>query len=76
MHVVVKGTKSIDEYMLLRQDIEHRATQYANQHMGVGQWTEGDPVKAWKDDKDDICIEYTSGKIYHYRSTPDGIRYW
>lgn len=75
MHVVVKGAESIDKYIHLQQEIEHKATQYSNQHMSVGQWTEGDPVKAWKD-KDDICIEYTSGKIYHYRSTPDGIRYW
>lgn len=76
MHVVVKGAEGIDEYILLKQKIKHQATQYANQHMSAGQWTEGDPVKTWMDNDANICIEYTSGKIYHYKSTPDGIRYW
>lgn len=75
MDVIVKHTESIKEYLLLKQKIQDMASRYANQHMNVGQWVDGEPVKAWKD-KDAICIEYASGKIFHYKLTSDGIRYW
>ena len=32
----------------------------------VENWTEGEPVKVWFDMNDDLCIEYESGKWWHY----------
>ena len=29
-------------------------------------WKDGEPLKAWMDSTQHICIEYESGKFWHY----------
>lgn len=66
-HTVIKGTKTIDEYKKKQMFMEQKATEFYNKHKeAVESWTEGEPVKVWFDMNDDLCIEYESGKWWHY----------
>ena len=48
---------------------------YAAHQSAVESWTEGEPVKVWKED-DAICIEYTSGHWWHYKETASGLEWY
>lgn len=40
-------------------------------------WREGKPVKVWKDESGNLCIEYESGRWWHYRRAENGeIEWW
>ena len=66
-HTVIKGTKTIDEYKKKQMFMEQKATEFYNKHKeAVEDWEEGEPVKVWFDMNDDLCIEYESGKWWHY----------
>lgn len=66
-HTVIKGTKTIDEYKKKQMFMEQKATEFYNKHKeAVEDWKEGEPVKVWFDMNDDLCIEYESGKWWHY----------
>ena len=67
MHIIVKGTRTIDEYKAARSTMEDLANRYYAAHKSAaGLWDEGQPVKVWYDPDGNICIEYESGKWWHY----------
>lgn len=39
---------------------------YQHHKESLQQWNEGEPVKTWFDGNGNICIEYESGKWWHY----------
>lgn len=76
MHIVIKGTKTIKEYKQTQQEMTAQAVDcYAAHQSAVESWTEGEPVKVWKD-ADALCIEYTSGHWWHYKQTETGLEWW
>lgn len=67
MNTVIKGTKTIAEYKRVREDMENLArANYARHKEAFEEWGEGEPVKAWFDFEGNFCIEYESGKWWHY----------
>ena len=56
-----------DEYKRVREDMENLArANYARHKEAFEEWGEGEPVKAWFDFEGNFCIEYESGKWWHY----------
>lgn len=33
----------------------------------VKDWQDGEPVNAWYDNDGNLCVEYSSGKCWHYK---------
>lgn len=67
VHTVIKGTKTIAEFKELREKMEHLTEVYFNNHKSAWEnWKNGEPVKAWWDSDGNLCIEYESGKYWHY----------
>lgn len=33
----------------------------------IRDWKYGEPVNAWYDDDGNLCVEYSSGKCFHYK---------
>lgn len=67
MNTVIKGTKTIAEYKRVREDMENLArANYARHKEAFEEWREGEPIKAWFDFEGNFCIEYESGKWWHY----------
>lgn len=67
VHTVIKGTKTIAEFKELREKMEHLTEVYFNNHKSAWEnWENGEPVKAWWDSDGNLCIEYESGKYWHY----------
>lgn len=67
MNTVIKGTKSIAEYKAVKETMEKLTDEFASRHkQAVENWAEGEPVKAWFDMDNNLCIEYESGKWWHY----------
>ena len=55
------------EYKRVREDMENLArANYARHKEAFEEWGEGEPVKAWFDFEGNFCIEYESGKWWHY----------
>lgn len=74
---VIKGTKTIAEYKQVRADMQEHAAIYSKTHMsGCETWEHGKPVKCWYDTDKTFCIEYESGKWWHYRETAEGLQWW
>lgn len=70
MHTVIKSTKTIAEYKALKSSMEQRAREHFESHRGaVEDWQEGDILKVWIDGDGVLCIEYESGKWWHYSET-------
>ena len=66
-NTVIKGTKTIDEYKKKLLFMNQKATEFYSRHKeAVEDWKEGEPVKVWFDMDDNLCIEYESGKCWHY----------
>ena len=73
MNTVIKGTKTIAEYKRVREDMENLArANYARHKEAFEEWGEGEPVKAWFDFEGNFCIEYESGKWWHYNDKSNG----
>ena len=67
VHTVIKGTKTIAEFKELREKMENLTEVYFNHHKSAWEnWENGDPVKAWWDNNNNLCIEYENGKWWHY----------
>lgn len=67
MHTVIKSTETIAEYKKLKAYMEQRATAHYESHKkAVENWQEGDISKVWIDGDGVLCIEYESGKWWHY----------
>lgn len=67
VHTVIKGTKTIAEFKELREKMENLTEVYFNHHKSAWEnWENGEPVKAWWDNNNNLCIEYENGKWWHY----------
>lgn len=67
MHTVIKGTKTVEEFKELRAYLEQRATECYEEHKkAFEKWKEGNIDKVWIDKDGHICIQYESGKWWHY----------
>ena len=63
LHTVIKGTKTIAEFKELREKMENLTEVYFNHHKAAWEnWENGEPVKAWWDNNNNLCIEYENGK--------------
>lgn len=68
MNTVIKGTKTIEEYKQLKKMMEEKAIEHFNRHkQAFENWIDGDIKKIWFDNDMNICIEYDSGKWWHYK---------
>lgn len=66
MHIVIKHTKTIDEFKQLKAEMEEKALRYAEAHKQAFEvWQEGDIDRVWLDDGV-LCIQYESGNWWHY----------
>lgn len=67
MNTVIKGTTTIEEYKRLKSMMIEKATNfYRNHKNAVENWEHGNIAKIWLDGTGNICIEYDSGKWWHY----------
>lgn len=49
MEAVVRGTKTIEEFKRVREDMLKRAERYSRKHIASCEnWQEGFPVKCWR----------------------------
>lgn len=39
-------------------------------------WEYGEPVKSWTDSNRNLCIQYQSGKWFHYRQSNGILEFW
>ena len=68
IHAVIRGTKTIEEFKSRQKIMNDFAEKAFMEHMKLidGVWHEGAPVKCWHDDDGYFCVEYASGKWWHY----------
>ena len=67
MHIVVKGTKTIEEFKQKQSIMNNLAIMCFSSHKSAfSNWLEGEPVKVWYDNSENLCIEYQSGRWWHY----------
>lgn len=67
MRTVIKNTTSISEYKAVKTLMEQQATQcYIMHRQACEDWQEGEIAKVWYDIDGYLCIEYDSGKWWHY----------
>lgn len=67
VHTVIKGTKTIAEFKELREKMKNLTEVYFNHHkLAWENWENGEPVKVWWDNNNNLCIEYENGKWWHY----------
>lgn len=77
LHVVVKHTKTIAEFHKVSADMKEKTDHYFHKHLSAhDNWREGEPVKAWYDADKTFCIEYESGRWWHYQETAEGLQWW
>lgn len=77
MHVVVKNTKTIEEYKQTLQTMEEQAEAFYKVHKNACEtWEQGEPVKVERDSAGVLCITYDSGAWYHYKLTPNGLEWF
>lgn len=68
MKTVIKGVTSIEEYKMAKDAMEKQVLLAYERHMSfIKDWPHGKPVKAWFDKDGNICVEYESGKWWHYK---------
>lgn len=49
MDVVIKGTKTIEEFKRVKASMEERAERYSRRHIASCEhWQDGYPVKCWQ----------------------------
>ena len=52
IEVVVKGTKTIEEFKRMRENMLKRAERYSKRHIASCEhWQEGLPVKCWRGER-------------------------
>lgn len=77
MEAVVRGTKTIEEFKRVREDMLKRAERYSRKHIASCEnWQEGLPVKCWKGEFGAMWIEYESGNCWQYRETASGLEWY
>lgn len=77
MEAVVRGTKTIEEFKRVREDMLKRAERYSRKHIASCEnWQEGFPVKCWRGALGVLWIEYESGHCWQYRETVSGLEWY
>lgn len=67
MHVVIKGTNTIEEYKRVKAMMETMAEEMSAAHQkACGNWEHGDISKVWYDQEGKLSIEYQDGECWHY----------
>lgn len=70
-HIMNTGGEGMfkDDYKKA-QEAMHDLTEacFANHKAASDGWEHGEPVKAWWDASGTLCIEYKSGKWWHYNA--------
>lgn len=65
--MVIKGTKTIEEFKEVKARMEELAVEMSKKHcQACKDWKEGGITKVWFDKNSNLCIEYESGKWWHY----------
>lgn len=60
-------TTTIEDFKAVKEKMENLTAQCYTQHKAAWEnWPNGEPVKSWFDAEGKICIEYESGKWWHY----------
>lgn len=68
MQTVIKRTKTIGEFKEKQQKLTDLAElAYQRHRKAYEAWNEGEPVKAWFDSDENVCVEYSSGNWWHYK---------
>lgn len=78
MKQVIKGCKTIEEFIEVQQKMAALTEQVYQEHKKAFEnWSEGEPVKSWFDAEKNICVEYASGKWWHYKiNAQNEISWW
>jgi hypothetical protein len=77
IEVVVKGTKTIEEFKRMRENMLKRAERYSKRHIASCEhWQEGLPVKCWRGEHGLLWIEYESGHAWQYAETESGLEWF
>lgn len=75
--VVVKGTKTIEEFKKVQAEMRTRAERYSTKHINSCEnWQEGLPVKCWRGAFGALWIEYESGHCWQYKETASGLEWY
>lgn len=68
MNTVIKGTKTVQEFKEKQKKLTDLAELAYKRHKEAFEhWNEGEPVKAWFDSDNNVCVEYASGNWWHYK---------
>lgn len=77
IEVVVKGTKTIEEFKQVRENMLRRADRYSRKHIASCEhWQDGYPVKCWRGQYGVLWIEYESGNCWQYKETESGLEWF
>lgn len=77
MQTVIKGTKTVSEYKQRKKLLEDLANQCFSVHFNaVGVWGYGQPIKAWFDLNENLCLEYENGSVFTYFYDQMGYLQW
>ena len=77
MDVVIKGTKTIEEFKQVKASMEERAERYSRRHIASCEhWQDGCPVKCWRGSYGSLWIEYESGNCWQYTETANGLEWF
>lgn len=77
MDVVIRDTKTIEEFKTRRADMEQRAMRYYETHRAACEdWRDGEPSRVMFSWDGSFIIEYESGRWWHYRDTDNGIEWY
>lgn len=68
--------KDETEIDTLLSEMTVKIISYMEEHKKAVEWNDGEKTKWWIDDENNICIEYESGKCWHYRQTEYGLKWW
>lgn len=77
MDVVIRGTKTIEEFKQVRENMLRRADRYSRKHIASCEhWQEGLPVKCWRGERGSLWIKYESGHAWQYAETESGLEWF
>lgn len=49
---------------------------YKRHKASCSNWNQGDPIEAWYDENNIVCVKYNGGEWYHYSLKNDGLEWW
>ena len=72
MNTVIKGAKTITEYIEKQQRLADLTELAYQKHRKSCDWKKGEPVKAWygnnDTNSDTISVQYANGDLWHYKN--------